>query len=409
MKSRRVVNGCVLTLVFGFGVCVIGMAFQGTVQAADWPNWRGPNYDGISSETGWSTTWPSGGPKVPWKASLGRGFCSIAVSNGRAYTMGNISDKDILYCFDAGTGREIWKQSYACPLFAKQHDGGPAATPTVDGDTVYTFSKNGDALRFDAATGKVVWHKNVNKELGAKHPTWYFSGSPFVIDNMVILSAGSFGIALNKADGSVIWKNGTGAPGYSTAVPFTQDGQKCVALFAAKEIVGLVAATGKQIWQYGWKTSYDANITTPIVSGNTIFISSGYNKGCALLKIDGSSVSEVWRNKNMRNHFNNSVLWKGHIYGFDEKELKCLDFETGQVKWAQQGLGKGSLMIAGGKLVILSERGKLVIADAAPSGFKELAAAQVLSGKCWTVPVLANGRIYARNANGDMVCVDVSG
>ena len=267
------------------------MVFQGTAQAADWPNWRGPNYDGISSETGWSTTWPKDGPKVPWKASLGRGFCSIAVSNGRAYTMGNISDKDILYCFDARTGREIWRQSYACPLFAKQHEGGPAATPTVDGDAIYTFSKNGDALRFDAATGKIVWHKNVNKELGAKHPTWYFAGSPFVTDNMVILNAGSFGIALNKADGSVIWKNGTGAPGYSTAVPFTQDGQKCVALFAAKEIVGLVAATGKKIWEFAWKTSYDANIATPIVSGSTIFISSGYNKGCALLKIDGSSVS----------------------------------------------------------------------------------------------------------------------
>ena len=409
MKSQRVVNDCVLTLVFVFVVCVIGMAFQGTARAADWPNWRGPNYDGISSETGWSTTWPKDGPKVPWKASLGRGFCSIAVSNGRAYTMGNISDKDILYCFDARTGREIWKQSYACPLFAKQHEGGPAATPTVDGDAVYTFSKNGDALRFEAATGNVIWHKNVNKELGAKHPTWYFAGSPFVTDNMVILNAGSFGIALNKADGSVIWKNGTGAPGYSTAVPFTQGSQKCVVLFASKEIVGLVAATGKQIWQYGWKTSYDANIANPIVSGNTIFVSSGYNTGCALLKIDGSNVSEVWRNKNMRNHFNSSVLWKGHIYGFDEKELKCLDFKTGQVKWAQQGLGKGSLMIADGKLVILSERGELVIADAAPAGFKELAAAQVLSGKCWTVPVLANGRIYARNANGDMVCVDVSG
>jgi len=406
---RRVMKNYVLALVFGLVVYAIAAGFYCTVEAADWPNWRGPNHNGISNETGWVATWSEGGPKVLWKKSIGAGFASMAVSKGRVYAMGNINDNDILYCFEADTGTEIWKKSYPCPLFKENHEGGPSATPTVDGDAVYTFSKDGDIIRFKAATGQIVWHKKLNKELGIKHPTWYFASSPLVIDNMVILNAGNRGIALNKANGSVIWQNGKAPTGYATAVPFNMGNQKCVAIFAAKEIVGLVAATGKVVWHHPWKTSYDANIGNPIISGNTVFVCTGYNKGCALLKIKDSNVTEVWRNKNMRNHFNSSVLWQGHIYGFDDsKELRCLDFKTGQMKWSKGGLGKGSLMIAGGRLIILSERGKLVTAPASPGGFKDLSSAQILTGKCWTVPVLANGRIYARNANGQLVCVDVS-
>jgi outer membrane protein assembly factor BamB len=414
VELRKVVGGYVVVLVFGLGVCAIWAGFCSTAGAADWPNWRGPNHNGVSSETGWAASWPKGGPKVLWKKSIGTGFASMAVSNGRVYAMGNINDNDILYCFEANTGREIWKKSYACPLFSKQHEGGPAATPTVDGDAVYTFSKDGDAIRFDAATGRIVWHRNLNKELGLKHPEWYFASSPLVTDSMVILNAGTHGLALNKTDGSLIWKNGNGPPGYATAVPYTVGGQKCVALFASREIVGLIATTGKQMWRLAWKTSYDLNAADPIISGDAVFISSGYNTGCALLKIDGSNVTEVRRNKNMRNQVNSSVLWKGHIYGFDGQvggggKLACLNYETCELKWSQRGMGTGSLMIADGKLIILSERGKLVIAEASPEGFKELASAQILRGKCWTVPVLANGRIYARNAEGQLVCVDVSG
>jgi outer membrane protein assembly factor BamB len=405
MESRKVTIGYVLTLVFGLSISAIE---TGTAEAADWPNWRGPNYNGISSETSWSATWPEGGPKVLWKTSIGNGFCSIAVSNGRAYTMGNIDDKDILYCFDAKTGKEIWKKSYPCPLFKKSHEGGPAATPTVDANAVYTFSKNGDAIRFNAATGEVIWQKNLNEELGAKPPTWYFAGSVFVASDIVIYNAGSAGIALNKQDGSLVWKSGTTVPGYATAVPYTMGKQKCVVIFGAREVVGVIAATGKQVWQFPWKTPYDENIADPIVSSNTVFVSSGCGKGCALLKIEGADVTQLWRNKNMRNHLNSSVLWHGYIYGFDERELKCLNFKTGQVAWSKSGYYKGSLMLADGKLIILSERGKLVIAEASPVRFKELASAKILGGKCWTVPVLANGKIYARNANGDMVCVDVS-
>jgi len=413
MEFRKVVKYYVSALVFGFAVCAVGAGYYVTAEAADWPNWRGPNHNGISKETEWVATWPEAGPKVLWEKSLGAGFASMAVSEGRVYAMGNIKNNDILYCLDADTGKEIWKKSYPCPLFKKNHEGGPSATPTVSGDSVYTFSKNGDAVRFKAATGQVVWHKNLNKELDAKHPTWYFAGSALIIDNMVILNTGTNGIALNKDDGSVIWQNGKGAAGYATAVPYTMGNQKCVVIFSAKEMVALIAKTGKVLWKIPWKTSYDVNAADAIITGDKMFISSGYNKGCALFKIGPSDFTELWRNKSMSNHFNSCVLWKGYIYGLDDgsgKELRCLDFKTGQLQWGQRGFGKGSLMLADGKLIILSDKGKLAIAEASPTGYKELSSAQILTGKCWTVPVLANGRIYARNnPDGRLVCLDVSG
>jgi len=326
--------------------------------------------------------------------------------------MGNINDNDILYCFDAKTGKEIWKQSYPCPLLSKQHEGGPSATPTVEGDDIYVASRNGDCLRFEAATGQIIWHKKIVEELNLKQPTWYLAGSPFIAGDLIILNAGDRGIALKKTDGSLAWQNGNDKSGYTTAVPFTMDNQKCVAMVVSREVVGLVAATGKVLWSFPWETSWDINAADTIISGDKMFVTSGYNTGCALFKIGPDGLTEIWRNKNIRNHINSSVLWKGYIYGFDGQtggsgQLTCLDFETGQTKWSQKGMGTGSLCLADGKLIILSERGKLVIAEALPEGFKELASAQILTGKCWTVPVLANGRIYARNADGQLVCVDV--
>jgi len=410
MDLRRMMKSYQKVLILGLGISVIIFS---TAWAADWPNYRGPNYNGISTETGFSASWPESGPKVLWKHSIGIGFASMSVSSGKVYATGNIDDNDFLYCFDAATGREIWKKSYPCPLYSKSHEGGPCATPTIDGDAVYTFSKDGDAIRFKADTGEIVWHKKLNKDLGLKPPTWYFSSSPFIAGDLVIYNAGTYGIALNKNDGSVVWQSGKGPGGYSTAVPYDIAGQKGLAMAVCQELVGLNPATGKVLWKFPFKTAYDINAADAIIAGETIFISSGYKKGCALLKIGGGNVTEVWQNKNMSNQINCSVLWQGCIYGFDGQvggsgKLTCLDLATGEKKWSQGGMGTGSLMIADGKLIILGEKGTLVIAEASPEGFKELASAEILTGKCWTVPVLANGRIYARNAAGQLVCVDVS-
>ena len=397
-------------------VLIISLFFIKSSFAADWPNWRGLYYNGISKETDWTSKWSEDGPKVLWEKSIGIGFASITVSNGKAYTMGNIDGSDYVYCFDAVTGKEIWEKSYKCPLFDNLHKGGPCATPTVDGDAVYTLSKKGDIIRFNAATGEIVWQKNIQEEFECKPPTWHFSSSPLIIGDLVILNAGIRGLSLNKTDGSLKWQNGPGIGAYGTGVPFDLDGKKSLAMLVAKEFIGLDVGTGEVLWQIPWETRSEINATDVIISGDKIFVSTGYGVGCALYELKSGKPEEVYKNKEMSTQLNSAVLWKGYLYGFDGNigmnapgrgNLKCMDFETGKVKWSQSGMGTGSLMLADGKLIILSEDGKLIIAEASPDGFKELASKEILTYQCWTVPVLADGRIYARNTEGKLVCVDV--
>ncbi|HIJ70010.1 MAG TPA: PQQ-binding-like beta-propeller repeat protein [Planctomycetes bacterium] len=382
--------------VFGSGIC----------RASDWPNWRGPEHNGISRETGWNADKLNSYTRPLWKVSVGTGFSSITVSNGRAYTIGNTNDEDTVYCFDAETGDEKWRHQYSCPLNPKSYEGGPGSTPTVEGDRVYTLSKKGHVFCLNAKDGDVIWQKNLKEDFGIKLPTWDLAGSPLVVNNLLIFNAGTRGMALNKTTGRMVWQNGKGKPGYATAVEFEIGKQKGVAIFGQKALYGVNINNGDKLWKYTWRSHADENVADPIFMDDKVYISS--LAGCALLKVEGDRVREVWRNENMKNHFNSSILIDGYFYGFDMARLKCLDFNTGEVKWATKDYGKGSLIAADGKLIILSEKGKLVIAQASPTALKEIASAQILKGKCWTTPVLANGRIYARNAAGDMVCVDVA-
>ena len=378
-------------------------------QADDWPNWRGPDHNGISKETGWSAKWPADGPKQVWKANVGIGFASFAVSHGRVYTVGNAKDTDTIFSFDANTGQEQWKHSYAAKLDPKYYEGGPSATPTVEGDRVYTFSKRGMVHCLDAAKGTVIWSKDLAEELKAKMPTWGFAGSVLIAGDLALLNVGSSGAALDKKSGKVIWSSGTDDAGYSTPVPLTVAG-KPAATFAIKQhVIAVNVADGKELWRFPWKTEYDVNPTDPILSGSKVFISSGYNHGGGVFDVSSQPPKAVWQNKNMRNHMNSCVLWEGHLYGMDENQLRCLVFDTGEVKWTHKPTGKGALMLADGKLIVLGEKGELMVAEASPAGFNVVARAQVLGGKSWTTPVLANGKIYCRNAAGNVVCVDVSG
>jgi len=395
-------------------LCLI-CGFVSRALGADWPNWRGPNHDGVSDETGWITDWPADGPKIVWEKELGIGFSSMAVSKGLVYTMGNVNgNQDVIYCLDGETGNDVWRYPYAELLDPKNHEGGPHATPTVSGGYVYTMSRTGRVYCIDSLVGTEKWSKDLVKEYGISPADWGLSSSALVVGDLVIFNAGSSGIAFKKDTGDLVWKSEPKGAGYGTAVPYESGGQKMVAMFTATSVVGLNALTGKVIWQWPWKTSYNVNSADAIVVGDKFFVSSGYGTGCALLAVRGDSVTEVWRNKNMRNQCNSSVLWKGYVYGFDGQvggkgTLTCVDFATGEKKWSVKGMGTGSLMIAAGRLVILGEKGRLVIAETSADGFKEVASSQILSGKCWTVPVLANGRIFARNAAGKLVCVDVSG
>jgi outer membrane protein assembly factor BamB len=384
--------------------------------AADWPNWRGSDYNGISNETDWDPAKLKQGVEPLWRASIGTGFSSVIVSGGKAFAMGNTAKSkddaeqlDIVFCFDAVTGKELWNHSYENQLDPKNYEGGTLASPTVSGKNVYTVSKDGKAFCLNVDTGNVVWQKNVLDDFGIKRTTWGTAGSPLIMDDMVIYNVGTQGLALNKNDGGLIWKSGTGPGGYATAMPFTRDGKKCIAMFGEKDVKGIVAANGEKIWQYKWETKYEVNAADPVIEGDKVFVSSGYNRGCALLQVNGAEVTKLWENKNMRSHMNGPVLLDGFLYGTDEDQLCCLDFATGQVKWTEKSVGKCSVSAADGKLLVIGDKGKLIIAQASPEGFNVISQAQVLTGKCWTVPVLANGLIYVRNAAGDLVCIDVRG
>lgn len=377
--------------------------------AADWPNYRGPSHDGISKETGWTTEWPANGPKILWKAKVGMGFSGVVVANGRAYTQGNANEQDTIFCFDANTGEIKWKHSYAAPLDAKYYEGGTSATPTVDGDKVYTISKRGIVHCLNAADGKVVWTKNLQEELGAKIPEWGFASSFYIEGDLALLNIGSAGAALDKKTGKVVWSSGTDVSGYATPVPFDANGERAVMLAAKSDVIAVKVKDGKELWRFPWKTQYDVNAAAPIKSGSKVFISSGYNRGAGVFDISKTPAEKVWENKNLRNHMASSVLWEGHLYGVDENQLRCVEFESGQVKWTDKVSGKGTLSMADGKLIVLSERGELLVANPSPAGFKPIVRAQVVGGKCWTAPTLANGKIYVRTGPGDLVCVDVSG
>jgi outer membrane protein assembly factor BamB len=391
---------------------IIGISLANlNLSGDDWPCYRGPNHDGISKESGWVSTWSEGGPKTLWKANVGTGFCTISVSKGRVYTMGNQNDTDTVYCLDENTGEIKWKYSYPCRLAPDNFEGGPTATPTVDENKVYTFSRFAHAHCLDAETGKVIWSKDLMKELAIARPQWGFSGSVLITGNLAIYNAGDAGVALDKNTGKVVWSTGKGASGYSTPVPFTMGTINAAAIFGAKTVTAVNTADGKKVWEFEWKTSYDVNAADPIIFGNRVFVSSGYNRGCGLFDFQNAQIKKLWENKNMRNHFATCVYYNGYIYGFDGNagggDLRCLDAATGELKWNQSGLKTGGLMIADGKIVALSDGGKLVIAEATPTGYKQLATAQPLTGKCWTMPVLANGKIFCRNARGDLAVLDV--
>jgi outer membrane protein assembly factor BamB len=384
-----------------------GLAFSVVApgaRAEDWPQWRGPQRSGISAERGWSHRWPASGPRRLWGVQVGQGFSGVAVVGGRLYTAGNVNGQDVVYCLNADTGQVIWRYAYPCD---PGDYGGPRATPTADGASVYTLSRDGRAFCLNALNGRPVWQKDLRREMNAQTPNWGFAGSPLIEGNLVLFNVGTAGIALDKRTGRTEWASGPKTAGYASPVPFTLGAQRGVAFFVAWGIVAVNPASGRPLWQHNWNTNFDVNAADPIVSGDSVFISSNYNRGGALLKVSGKRASVVWENRNMRNHFNTCVLLNGFLYGNDENTLKCIEWSTGRERWRLRGIDKGGLIASDGRLIVLTGRGELVIAQATPERYVELARARVLDGTTWTPPVLANGRIYCRSHEGMLVCLDV--
>ena len=385
------------------------LTLSGKAGAADWPQWRGPNRDGISIEKNWVAT----NLKPLWKANVGIGCSSFSVVGGQAFTMGNDKDTGSVYCLDAASGKILWQHSYPSPLEPLMFEGGQCSTPTVDGNSVFALGRQGQFFCLNKATGAVVWAKDFMKDFSvASMAKWGYAGSPLVLGNKVIIEAGAKGasaVALDKTNGKVLWQAGDDAQSYGSSYAFMQDSKQCVAFFNAFGLVVRDAADGKEMMRYPWKTSYDVNPTTPIVADGKIFIASGYGHGAALLPLGVAAPKPIWESKEMKTHMNSCVLWQGYLYGFDESALTCMEFATGTVKWQQKGLGKGALILADGKLIIQAEDGALAIAEASPEAYKELSRTPAVGKRSWVIPVLANGRIYTRNNNGEVACFDVSG
>ncbi len=368
--------------------------------AADWPQYRGLNRDGISHETGLLKAWPETGPKVVWKTSIGPAYSAIAASGGRLYTMDSKGADEFVVCFDAATGKEIWRYRNDASFESDQGDG-PRSTPVVDDNMLYALGALGQFTALSAQDGKKIWSHNLRAEFDSEIPQWGTSTQPIIEKDLVIVdvggNAGHSIMAFQKKNGSVLWKVHTDRQGYSTPIAVKVNGVRQILVFTGTSLVS-VSPQGKVLWKYPWRTSWDANIATPVfVSPDKVFISTSYDVGAALLQIKDGSVQEIWKNRVMKNHFNSSVLDGNNLYGFDDATLKCIDVLTGAEKWKQSGFGKGSLILADGHLIVLSERGKLALVEATSAAYKEVASIQALDGKCWTMPALANGKLYLRN------------
>ncbi len=390
--------------LIGVALIILCASIEIAAQAGgNWPQWRGPNRDGISKETGLLKQWPENGPPLAWKATgAGGGYSSFAVANGRLVTMGLKGNRESVIAFDVATGKEVWATPHGSP-FRNDRGDGPRGTPTFDGESIYALGGSGDLSALDARTGKVIWTMNVLQKFGGSNITWGISESPLVVGDKLLVNAGGPGasiVALNKKDGSLIWKSQSDRAGYSSAIPVQVGNTAQVVFFTHTRALGLDLKDGKLLWEYPRAANNVANAATPIARGNRVFISSDYGNGGGLVEIksDGSA-SEVYFTKEMRNHHSSSILIGDHLYGFSSGILTAMRFDTGEVAWKDRSVGKGSLVYADGHLYALSENGVVGLVEATPTGYREKGRFRINQDSLptWTHPVIAGGRLYLRD------------
>lgn len=380
-----------------------------SASADDWPNWLGPNRDGKVDARDFDPGFARGEADVKWTADIGVGFSAVTVADGLAYTAGWADGKTTLFAFDAQTGEQKWAHAYPTGKYDSYNIGGTRGSAAIDDGHVYFVSADGVLYCYKAQTGDIVWEINIAKQYGVKPPTWGFSGTPVIIDDIMYLDMGKT-LALNKKTGEEIWATQDYGPAYSTPTSFKFKGKDYLAVFPKNGLYVLERDTGKQVAHQPWDTNYGVHAATPVVVGRTILVSSEYNNGCALLEFTGSDLKVVWENRNLRQKMGTPVFHKGTFYGFDSTKLTAVDAKSGKELWDRRGMGHGTVIVVGDTLVVMSDKGYVFSAKASRAAFKPISEAKLIEGdsNVWTSPSLADGRLYVRGSRGKLVCIDVS-
>lgn len=382
------------------------------VEPGDWPQYRGPNRDNISTETGLLDRWPADGPSLAWKVEgLGEGYSSLAIVGDRIYSMGNRGDDEMVLCLDAADGKLIWSTRNGA-AYREGQGNGPRGTPTVDGDHLYALGANGDLSCLKTADGEVVWQLNILKEFGAGNITWGISESVLIDgDNLICTPGGKSATmaALNKLTGKPVWSAvvpGNPQASYSSIIPVDVGGIRQYVNFTHTGVIGVRAVDGRPLWGDATAANGTANCSSPVAVDNFVFASSGYGQGGALIQLTSSQNGSVnsklaYPTKEMKNHHGGMILIKNHLYGSDDPGvLKCLDLKTGNVVWQNRSVGKGALTCADGKLILRSEAGPVALVDASPRAYVELGRFDQPDRSekpSWSHPVVSHGKLYLRD------------
>lgn len=386
---------------------ILLLAAAAAARADDWPQWRGANRDGRSAEKGLLKPWPADGPPLAWKAEgLGAGYSSVTVSQGRIYTLGQREDTTFVFALDAATGKKLW-EAQAGGSFRERRGDGPRGVPTVEGDKLWAVTADGKLVCLETKTGKAVWTADFVKQFGGEIPHWGYSESPLIDGDRVIVTPGGRGhsvVALDKNTGKLIWKSQSEPAAYSSPMLTTTGSVRQVVVFTAEGVMGVRADNGELLWRYNKVANNVANVATPVISGNYVFVSSDYGTGCALLKLEASGpggvkATEVYFSREMKNHHASSILHNGHLYGFSSAILTAMKLEDGSVAWRDRATGKGNLVYADGHLILVGENGAVALVQIGTGAYNEISRFSLsTSGRpVWAPPVLANGRLYIRD------------
>ena len=377
-----------------------------TVEHPYWTNFRGPHRDGVYDETPVNTAWPAAGLPVLWKQPIGGGYASFVVAAGRAFTIEQRRDKEVVAAYDVDSGRELWTNGWPA-LFSETLGGdGPRATPTWDDGRVYALGATGELRCLRAESGERLWSRNILEDNQAGNLQWGMAGSPLIVDDKVIVlpggGAGKSVAAYNKVTGQPVWTSQNDKQGYVSPKLVTIAGERQIVVVSASRVMGLKIDDGHMLWEFPWYTSPETNATEPVfLDDHRFFISSGYNHGAVLVDVsrndDTFAAKQLWVTKRMKTRFNAAVYYQGYLYGLDEGILSCLDAANGELKWKGGRYGYGQVLLASGHLIVLTEDGDLALVKASPEKLEEISRFPVLDGKTWNYPAIDGGRLLVRN------------